>query len=226
MTDGQKLVLRIENKEPLPAAWVANALQALSADYQRTTGRDLIIAQIETGSLIVTFFDWLGKANDLIDFAKHIKEVWMAAMAAKLRLSKSKKPGAQSARALAELAMKSGAALELSEVNADGSSISLRVIPEEAFRVREMEDLVATRRRERREASDQILAEGELERFAKTAIDRLGRGDTLDENDGLMMVIRALLEVIKAQPNGAAMLNRVALRLQQQGYDPTALFNL
>jgi len=224
------IILRIDNKEPINLPSFTAALSALSADYAKMTGRQLSVGRVETGSIILTLLDWAGKANDLFDFVRNIQSMWGSGSGGAIRLDRSRKVGAKSALALAELAIQSHAELELYEKEPDGREISIRVTPPKARALRERQESLATRPAPQRLIGIErsTRAERELEGYAIAALEHLngGEGGADSGPSGLMEIIKALVEVIRTQAGGEATLKRVATRLRQRGFNADALLGV
>jgi hypothetical protein len=72
-----QLILNISNSRPIPVANLGRLFEAMASDYRRATGRQLIVAQIERGSLVVILQEAIShfqSAADLADSVNHLVE--------------------------------------------------------------------------------------------------------------------------------------------------------
>lgn len=148
------LLISFQNNRPLPVAELGKLLEDLAADYKRTTGSDLVLANIVTGSTLLFLKDALSilgsgaktvssvvtAANNLAKFSKTVRDY----------LSSSKKPPTaadvyqhqspvmKSAERLAKISIEQNAAFGLKYHRDDkGESVEFNYQPSEAAVIRE-----------------------------------------------------------------------------------------
>jgi len=220
-----RLTLAFENREPLPLEKVSAILSAISKDYHQYYHRDLFVEDIRSGSIFVDLADFASKANDLIDFAIHVGELAGAAAAGYLVLRRSRRRGAKTVLALAELAARTGTETRIFSEGADGETLFVHMTPTMAHSIEEH----AAAEEERRPIAlpDAHPRDSLLEDFAKSAVvKRLEvhqAGNPLDEGtDGLFEIIRTLVKALRETPDGRVRLNGIVSRLRNEGHEEAA----
>jgi hypothetical protein len=151
----QELILILRYERPIPAADFGALFRAFATDYGRLNkGRTLVIAAVETGSIIVHLRDayeaiapYVPAALELAKIAKNLKEfvevlrtLFASAKADPKRgglFQKKRSPGIKSAEQMAKMVIASGGEVELHHKQPDGEKISVKLTSLEAIRIRE-----------------------------------------------------------------------------------------
>lgn len=229
-----KLILVIDNREPVPAFALSELLAALARDYRKQNrSRTLVVARVEDGSILITLLDMAqaalpyikgaveaakgGKA--LIEFGRSVAELLTAKknkQAAAEQLQ-SKSPS-RSVEKILKLAVDAKCSVRLRQIEADGSCLEVEVTPLEALVIQESEHGA-------QEGSavghPKIVQERvpEAKRAAVIAdeIERLQISEQSSANGALQVII----SIIK-RSGDAALLMSLAIELEGRGYKEIA----
>lgn len=216
------LLLRIDNREPVPLALLTEMLSAISADYRSATGHDLTLLTVEQGSIILQFVDWIGHANQLLEFGEHIAGLVGAAATGYVILTSKRRKGAKTVLAIVELAAKTGSEVEISHRTEKGETTFVHLTPGMAKDVLGSATAKIADQRKRSDVQPRLPgpshinpAEKALEEFVITAADR---GLTVhDADDGLMYLLLEVLRTLRERPDGAVILDRIKSNLVASG---------
>jgi hypothetical protein len=212
------LVVEILSDSPVPLATVAELLTALSHDYQQFSGCDLAIVDIRQGSLLATlrdFADLADKANHLYDFAKHIVDLIRGAIAGTAILrGRRRRNGSQTVIALAETALREKVPVRIVHKRLGKEELMVEVMPDQAFIIAHVS---ATPPFVREHPKTPAPADVDVE-----SLGRLAQLAATDQAEGVMILVRNLVEIIRRRPDGRKLLADVAHGLKAHGYDAAA----
>jgi hypothetical protein len=218
------LVVKTENRQPLPLSVVSELLAALAQDYRRITGgRELTIESVHQGSLIAVLrdlADWADQANHLFDFVTHIGTLVTGAIAGIVLLhGHGRKDGSRTVIAIAQAAIEGKASVTMAHKGRHGDILMVEVNPTDADVISRQRPVPpkSDRARPKPEASAAAAA-AELATIASAAIEAA----SADEAAGMMVLLRALIRIVRQRPDGQRRLDEVAQGLRSHGYDAAA----
>jgi hypothetical protein len=150
-----ELIITFDFETPPPAGELGELFSALARDYRdMTKGRVLVVASLETGSLIAALKDYallaLPHAKDAVEVAKGIKAVADLAKLLKDWLDRAKSgkakkqlyrrgrktPGQRSVEAIVKIAASTGSAVRVKHTTAKGETIEVEMTPLQAKNAR------------------------------------------------------------------------------------------
>ncbi|MDO6732453.1 hypothetical protein Q4577_20695 [Marinovum sp. 2_MG-2023] len=229
-----KLVLVIENEQPVPALALSELLASLARDYRKQNrARTLVVARVEDGSILITLLDMAQAAlpytksavevakgaKALIEFGKTLTGLLKAKKndQAAVEQPQAKSP-TRSIEKILKLAVDANCSVRLRQVEADGSCLEVEVTPSEAVAIRKSEQ-------DAKEASaldgSPIFQERvpEVKRAVEIAdeLERLQISDELSASGALQII----LGIIK-RSGDAELLMSVAMELEGRGYKDLA----
>lgn len=229
-----KIVLVIENRQPVPALALSELLAALARDYrQQNRSRTLVVARVEDGSIWITLLDMAqaalpyakgaveaakgGKA--IVDFGKSLTGLLKSkkhdqASAEKLQ---SKAPK-RSIEKLVKLAVDADCNVRLRQIEADGSCLEVEVTRSEAVAIQESDHYA----KEANTLVRPVMArerDPDGKRAAEIAdeFERLQVSEKSTDNDALPII----LGIIKRSGDGE-LLESLANELDARGYKELA----
>ena len=229
-----KLILVIENEQPVPALALSELLAALARDHRKQNRtRTLVVARVEDGSILITLLDM---AQAAIPYAKSAVEVAKGAkaiiefgktLAGLLKAIKNdqaaverpqSKPPTRSIERILKLAVDANCSVRLRQDEADGSCLEVEVTPSEALAIRKNEQ-------DAKEASaldgSAIFQERvpEVKRVVEITdeLEQLQVSDELSAS-GALQIILAIIN----RSGDAELLMSVAMELEGRGYKDLA----
>lgn len=227
-----RIVLVIENRQPVQALALSELLAALARDYRKQhRARTLVVARVEDGSIWITLLDMAQAASPyaqaaveaakggkaIIDFSKSLAGLLKAKKTGQVSTEKlpSKSP-TRSVDKLLKLAVDAQCNVRLRQVEADGSYLDVEVTPPEAAAIRNNEVEKA------KELSRTIIAH-EPRPEVKLAVefaDELERLQISHQSsvDGALQII---LGIIK-RSGDVELLESLAVELEERGYKAVA----
>lgn len=229
-----KIVLVIENRQPVPALALSELLAALARDYRKQNrARTLVVARVEDGSIWITLLDMAQAAlpyakgaveaakgsKAIIDFGKSLVGLLKAKKShqASAEQLKSKAPE-RSIEKLVKLAVDANCNVRLRQVEADGSCLEVEVTRSEAVAIQESEHDAKEARTLRHSI---ITHERDLDekRAAEIAdeFERLQISEETSVNDALQII----LGIIK-RSGDVELLRSLAVELEGRGYKKLA----
>jgi hypothetical protein len=125
-----QLILNINNTRPIAAADLGRVFSSIALDYRKATGRHLVVAQLEPGS-VVAFFqeaapyfkdaaEFADSVNHLVEFAKNVAEIAFLALGGAAITTKifgsGGENGSRTVESVAKIAISAGATVEISEL--------------------------------------------------------------------------------------------------------------
>lgn len=229
-----KLILVIDNREPIPALALSELLAALAKDYRKQNrARTLVVGRVEDGSILITLLDMAqgalpyakgvveaakgGKA--LIEFGKSLAELLKAKKnnQAAAELFQSRSPN-RSIEKILKLAVDANCSVRLRQVKADGSRLEVEVTPSEAAAIQKSEHGAQEGNALSR---PKIVPQQvpEVRRAAEIAdeIERLQISDQFSA-DGALQIILGIIR----QSGDAALLTSLSMELEARGFKEIA----
>lgn len=229
-----KIVLVIENRQPVPALALSELLAALARDYRKKhRARTLVIARVEDGSIWITLMDMAQTAlpygKGVVEAAKGSKAIidFGKSLTGLLNAKKNLQGPAEqlqsnaperSIEKLVKLAVDANCNVRLRQVEADGSCLEVEVTRSEASTIQESEHYP----KETSTLRHPIIAY-ERGRDAKRAaeiadeFERLRISEDSSVNDALQIIIG----IIK-RSGDVALLRSLAMELEGRGYKELA----
>jgi hypothetical protein len=229
-----KIVLVIENRQPIPALALSELLAALARDYRKQNrARTLVVARVEDGSIWITLLDMAQAASPyakgaveaakgskaIIDFGKSLAGLLNAKKnhqdpAEQLQ---SNAPG-RSIEKLVKLAVDANCNVRIRQVEVDGSCLEVEVTRSEAIEIQEDEHYS----KEASTLRHPIVAYEigfESERAAEIAdeFERL----QISENSAVNDALQIILGMIK-RSGDVKLLRSLAVELEGRGYKELA----
>jgi hypothetical protein len=217
-----RLVLKIDNQQPIRLSNLAAVFDALSRDYKQATGEEIAVEEIRQGSIVVILrdiSDWADQANHLFDFAKNLATVLATAVSTIAVVLSRRQKGAKTVLALAKLAMDAKAEVRMDYKGPAGDQLILNVTPGQGRRVHERE---VTKVVQSAPSLKLPVDAGEIERIAIAATEQptgfLPPVQDTDSSSGLLTLLEAMIAFTRRQPGGRRFLNEMAGRLRSQGH--------
>lgn len=229
-----KIVLVIENRQPVPALTLSELLAALARDYRKQNrARTLVVARIEDGSIWITLLDMaqatLPYAKDAVAAAKGGKAIidFGKSLAGLLKAKKNDQASAEqlqskapkrSIEKLVKLAVDANCNVRLRQVEADGSCLEVEVTLSEAVAIqkRDHEAKAARPLMHPMIAHERLLDARRTPELAD-AFERLLISEDSSGNDALQII----LGIIK-QSGDVELLEAVATELEGRGHKDLA----
>ena len=154
-----ELVLIFDNARPLAAADLGELFSAMARDYrQLTRGSTLVVARLETGSLLAYLRDALTEITpygqdaltvikaftDLKEFLLRLKGLFGRVREHPGELKHRRRIGTKSLEAFVKIAAVSNTVVELHYEIGEGERIDLKVTPVEAIRIQELKTVLSS----------------------------------------------------------------------------------
>ncbi|RZI99994.1 MAG: hypothetical protein EON90_09150 [Brevundimonas sp.] len=221
---GGELVIAIRNTEPLAVDVVADLLHAVANDYKQLSGgRTLSVRQMRTGSLFIHLWDMTqagiigaGGVLTVIELTKHVRSALKAAREGRSLGSRSR--GMKTVRALIKTSRQSHADIEI-DYESENERISVRLSRGEAeeIHLRDVTPAPTSRVTHQAALTDRTArADREIEAFARAAV-RDGPVTGPRESDGLIVLLRILVQDILHSAGGRERLSSIVRNLRAHG---------
>jgi hypothetical protein len=231
------LVLAFYNEQPLLAEDLGRVLTTLGRDYRRLTdGRTLLVASVESGSVIAVLRDAMSQvvpyisdaaavakgATAMLEFAKALREaIKKLRTKSKASLEDREAQVLKTVEEICKAAVKSKSQVEIKHKAKTGDSLEIRISPVEALEIREAakQERAALRRLEKDGANPLLTSQQPLQ-LADRLAEAYGKG-------GLTSDVRSLIEaIVTALRDGGYgdALETVAVDLANRGMDDLAAF--
>ena len=232
--DVAKIVLVIENRQPVPALALSKLLAALARDYRKQNrSRTLVVARVQDGSIWITLLDMaqatLPYAKDIVEAAKGVKAIidFGKSLAGLLKAKKVDQASAEklqpngpmrSIETLVKFVVDAGCNVRIRLIGADGSRHEVEVTHSEAVAIQKSDHYA----KEAKTFDHPIMApERDLngKRTAEFAddLERLQVSEKSTDNDALQII----LGTIKRSGDGE-LLESLAIELDERGYKELA----
>jgi len=232
--DMDRVVLVIENRQPVPALALSELLAALARDYRKQNrARTLVVSRVEDGSIWITLLDMaqaaLPYAKGAAEAAKGGKAVvdFGKSLASLMKLKKNgqdaskktqEKTPIRSIEKMVKLAVEANCGVRIRQVGADGSSLEVEIsnsealaIQQSAFHAKESEELFAVDRAATISADPKRIAE------LVDSIERLRVSDQWEDSD----VLKIIISTIKRSSDDR-LIEDLAIELEKRGFEDTA----
>lgn len=227
--ESAKLLIKIDNTRPLPAAELGRLLTEVARDYKRAFGRNLVVLGVEQGSIWTWLTDegvpLLKTAGEAAKAGKNIGEFagmvwgWVKWGTKKNTDLNAPKPsrqdaGRRTAEAIFRAAVKSGGKVEFKHTSPDGHVVDVVVTPAEA--------VLGQARMEMQAAQDKRLKQTEVAKLPSMDLDYIlehipaadNSGEEVSEETG--QFIRLMVEVLTDAGQGH-LVDELAGRLEASG---------
>lgn len=216
----KQLILYIQNSRPIPSADLGRLFASMALDYRKATGRELVVAKIEGGSIFVYLqeaashfndvAEFADAANHIFDFAKNIAGIVLLSLggfaAAKKVFGKGGENGWRTVESIAKLAVKSGANVKLLQ-SKTGNPI-LTISPAEAKQVQKFASKNKKLKMDPHQKTDALKFDVGMR---AAIVDAVKRGDDVSKR-----LIAAFVEMLKKKSMEYLLLE-LADELEQEG---------
>ncbi|WP_143540934.1 hypothetical protein [Rhodovulum sulfidophilum] len=229
-----KIVLIIENRQPVQALALSELLAALARDYSKQNRvRTLVVTRVEDGSIWITLMDMTQAASPyakgaveaakgvkaIIDFGKSLARLLNGKKTGQAETEQiQNKSPRRSVEKLLKLSVDANCNVRLRQVEADGSYIDVEVTPPEAAAIQESERTAKGSRALRTSVmSHERLPAGVRAIDIADEFERLQISQQLPV-DGALQII---LSIIK-RSGDVKLLESLAVELEERGYKQLA----
>lgn len=229
-----KIVIVIENRQPVPALALSELLAALARDYRKQNrARTLVVSRVEDGSIWITLLDMaqatLPYAKGAVEAAKGGKAIidFGKSLTGLLNVKKNDQASAdqlqsnapkRSIEKLVKLAVDANCNVRLRQVEADGSCLEVEVTRSEAVAIQEgdFEAKAARPLKYPMIAHERILGAKRAPDIADE-FERLLISEDSSGNDALKIILGIL-----KQSSDVELLESVAMELEGRGHKELA----